>query len=67
MSTASKRAAEWAELAGEVMAILLGALLIRVGWEAFGAMLAFVGALGLVSSSVRMLRGRPQPEPTNTE
>jgi hypothetical protein len=66
MATVSKRAAEWAGLAGEVLAILLGVLLIAWGWEEFGSMLVAIGAIGFVVSSVRLWRGRRQPEPVTS-
>ena len=67
MSTVSKRTAEWAGLAGEVLAALLGVLLIFLGWEELGWILAVIGVLGFVATSVRMWRGRSRPAPASTE
>jgi predicted MFS family arabinose efflux permease len=61
VSTVSKGTTEWAELAGEALAAVLGVLLIALGWEEFGWMLAVIGVLGFVVTSVRMRRGRPRP------
>jgi hypothetical protein len=58
----SKRAQAWAELAGEVAAILLGALIVALGWTDFGMGLMAIGAIGLVITLVRsrwVLLGRP--------
>ena len=44
----SKRAQAWAELAGEVAAILLGALIVALGWTDFGVGLMVIGAIGFV-------------------
>jgi hypothetical protein len=63
MATVSKRTAEWAGLAGEVLAVLLGVLLLAWGWEELGSMLMAIGTIGFVVSSVRLWRGRRQPEP----
>jgi hypothetical protein len=67
VATVSKRAAEWAGLAGEVLAILLGLLIVRWGWEDFGWGLVVFGVIGFVLSSVRLWRGRPQRQPTTAE
>jgi hypothetical protein len=67
VAAVSKRAAEWAGLAGEVLAILLGVWMISWGWEDFGSGLVVIGVVGFVVSSVRLWRGRPQREPTTTE
>jgi hypothetical protein len=66
VTTVSKRAAEWAGLAGEVLAVVLGVLLIAWGWEEFGSMWVAIGTIGFVVSSVRLWRGRRQPEPINS-
>ncbi len=58
----SKRAQAWAELVGEVAAILLGALIVALGWTDFGAGLMVIGAIGFVVTlwrSRRALLGRP--------
>jgi hypothetical protein len=58
----SKRAQAWAELAGEVGAIVLGAVLVAVGWTDFGVGLMAIGAVGFVITLVRsrrVLLGRP--------
>ena len=57
----SKRAQAWAELAGEVGAILLGALIVALGWTDFGVGLMAIGAIGFVITLVRSRRalGRP--------
>ena len=58
----SKRAQAWAELAGEVAAILLGALIVSLGWTDFGVGLMAIGAIGFVITLVRSRRallGRP--------
>lgn len=67
MSTESKSTAQWAELAGEVLAALLGVLLIFLGWEELGWVLAVIGVLGFVVTGVRMWRGRSRPAPASTE
>jgi hypothetical protein len=67
MATVSKRAAEWAGLAGEFLAILLGLLIVQLGWEDFGWGLVAIGVIGFVVSSVRLWRGRPQGQPTSAE
>jgi hypothetical protein len=58
----SKRAAEWAGLVGELLAILLGLAMVWWGWEDFGWGLAVIGAIGFVVSGVRLWRGRGQDE-----
>jgi hypothetical protein len=60
VATASKRAAEWAGLAGEVLAILLGLLMVGWGWEEFGWGLVVIGAIGFVVSGAQLWRGRGQ-------
>jgi hypothetical protein len=58
----SERQKAWAELAGEVGAILLGALIAAVGFEDFGYGLMAIGAIGVVITLVRhrrALAGRP--------
>lgn len=58
----SKRAQAWAELAGEVGAILLGALIVALGWRDLGVGLMAIGAIGFVITLVRsrrVLLGRP--------
>jgi hypothetical protein len=58
----SKRAQALAELAGEVAAIVLGAVLVAIGWPDFGVGLMAIGALGFVITLVRsrrVLLGRP--------
>ena len=53
----SKRAQAWAELAGEVGVILLGALILfALGWT-FGVWLMVFGAIGFVITLVRTRRG----------
>jgi hypothetical protein len=52
---------------GEVLAILLGLLIVRWGWEDFGWGLVVFGVIGFVVSSVRLWRGRPQRQPTTAE
>jgi hypothetical protein len=57
----SKRSQAWAELAGEVGAILLGAFIFFVpGWT-FGVWLMAIGAIGFVITLARSRRalGRP--------
>jgi hypothetical protein len=67
VATVSKRAAEWAGLAGEVLAILLGVLMVLWGWEAFGWGLVAIGAIGSVVSGVQLWRGRGRLEPAIPE
>jgi hypothetical protein len=52
----SKRAQAWAELAGEVAAVVLGAVLVVVGWTEFGVGLMAIGAIGFVVTLVRSWR-----------
>lgn len=52
----SPRARALAELAGEVAAVLLGALIIALGWPDFGVGLMALGAFGLVATLVRSRR-----------
>jgi hypothetical protein len=52
----SKRARAWAELAGEVGAVLLGALIVALGWTDFGVGLMVIGAVGFVITLVRSRR-----------
>ncbi len=60
----SKRAQAWAELVGEVGAILLGALIVALGWTDFGVGLMAIGAIGFVITLVRSwgALGRPADE-----
>jgi hypothetical protein len=60
VATVSKRAAEWAGLAGEVLAIVLGLLMVSWGWEDFGWGLVVIGAIGFVISGAQLWRGRRQ-------
>jgi hypothetical protein len=58
----SKRAQAWAELVGEVGAILLGALVVALGWTDFRVGLMAIGAIGVAITLVRsrrVLLGRP--------
>jgi hypothetical protein len=58
----SKRQKAWAALAGEVSAILLGALIAALGFEDFGYGLMAIGVIGFVITLVRhrrTLAGRP--------
>jgi hypothetical protein len=57
-----KRAQAWAELAGEIAAVLLGAVIVALGWTDFGVGLMAIGAIGFVITLVRsrrVLLGRP--------
>jgi hypothetical protein len=65
VATVSKRAAEWAGLAAEVVAILLGLLIVSWGWEDFGWGLVVIGVIGFVVSSVRLWQGRGRRESTH--
>ena len=56
MKTPSPKAQAWAELVGEVLAILLGVAMIAWGWKGLGETLVIVGSIGLVISLVRLLR-----------
>jgi hypothetical protein len=58
VATVSKRAAEWAALAGEVLAVLLGLLMVWWGWEDFGWGLVVIGSIGFVISAAQLWRGR---------
>ncbi len=49
----SRRARAWAELAGELAAILLGGLIIAMGWKDFGVPLVAIGVIGFVVTLVR--------------
>jgi|GEM_PF-7125116 uncharacterized membrane protein len=61
----SKRAQAWAELAGEVGVILLGALIFfALGWT-FGVWLMVFGAIGFVITLVRSRRGRALGRPAD--
>jgi hypothetical protein len=58
MAQDSRRAQFLAELAGEVLAILLGLWMVfGLGWEEFGPGLVLFGAIGFVVTSVRMWQG----------
>jgi hypothetical protein len=58
----SRRAEFLAQLAGELLAILLGLWMVfGLGWEEFGPGLVLFGTIGLVVTSVRMWKGRGQP------
>jgi uncharacterized membrane protein len=62
MAQVSRRAQFLAELAGEVLAILLGLWMVfGLGWEEFGPGLVLFGAIGFVVTSVRMWKGRGRP------
>jgi hypothetical protein len=67
MSTVSDRAAGWAGLAGEVLAVGLGLSMIWWGWEELGALLVVIGAIGFVVSGVGLWRGRREHEPTSIQ
>jgi hypothetical protein len=54
--TPSPKVQAWAQVAGEVLAILLGAALIAWGWKGFGETLLVVGVIGLVVSLLRLWR-----------
>lgn len=59
MAEVSPRAQLLAELAGEVLAILLGVwMIVGLGWDEFGPVLVVVGAIGLVATIVRAWTGR---------
>jgi hypothetical protein len=49
----SKRAQARAELAGEVAAVVLGAVTAALGWTEFGVGLMAIGAIGFVITLVR--------------
>ena len=48
------------ELVGEVIFILLGVLVIGLGWTTFGETMVAIGVLGLLSWPVRAWRARRQ-------
>lgn len=48
------------ELIGEVIFILLGVLVILLGWTTFGETMVAIGAFGLLSWPVRVWRARRQ-------
>jgi hypothetical protein len=52
----SKRAQTWAELAGEVAAVVLGAVIVALGWTEFGVGLMVIGAIGFVITLMRSWR-----------
>jgi hypothetical protein len=52
----SRRAQALAQVAGEIGAIALGALIVAVGWRDFGVGLVVIGAIGLVVTLVRSRR-----------
>jgi hypothetical protein len=52
----SKKQQELAGIVGEILAILLGLVLIAVGWTGLGEMLVAIGAIGFVISVVRLWR-----------
>jgi hypothetical protein len=54
--TPSKKQQELAGIVGEILAILLGLVLIAVGWTGLGEMLVAIGAIGFVISVVRLWR-----------
>jgi hypothetical protein len=49
----SKRVQAWAELAGEIAAVVLGAVIVALGWTEFGVGLMAIGAIGFVITLVR--------------
>jgi hypothetical protein len=58
----SRRAEFLAQLAGELLAILLGLwMTFGLGWDEFGPGLVLFGAIGFVVTSVRMWKGRGEP------
>jgi hypothetical protein len=52
----SKRAQAWAELAGEIAAVVLGAVIVALGWTEFGVGLMAIGAVGFVITLARWWR-----------
>lgn len=63
----SRRAEFLAQLAGEVLAILLGLWMVfGLGWEEFGPGLVLFGAIGFVVTCVRMWKSRGQPADPST-
>ena len=59
MAQVTKRQQFLAELAGEVLAILLGLWMVfGLGWKEFGPGLVLFGALGFVVTCVRHWRSR---------
>jgi TM2 domain-containing membrane protein YozV len=56
MQTPTKQQQEVAALVGEVLAILLGFVLIALGWTGLGEILVAIGAIGFVISAVRLWR-----------
>ena len=56
MSTPSKKQQELAGIVGEIIAILLGFVLIAVGWTEMGEILVIIGVIGFVISAVRLWR-----------
>jgi hypothetical protein len=48
------------ELVGEVIFVLLGVLVIRLGWTTFGETMVAIGVLGLLSWPVRAWRALRQ-------
>jgi predicted tellurium resistance membrane protein TerC len=52
----SKKQQELAGLVGEILAIVLGFVLIAVGWTGLGEILVAIGAIGFVISAVRLWR-----------
>ena len=48
------------ELVGEVIFLLLGLLIIRLGWTTFGETMVIIGTFGLLSWPVRVWLARRQ-------
>jgi hypothetical protein len=56
MQSLTKKQQELAGIVGEILAILLGFVLMAVGWTGLGEMLVVIGAIGFVVSVVRLWR-----------
>lgn len=56
MQGPTKKQQELAGIVGEILAILLGFVLMAVGWTGLGEMLVAIGAIGFVISVVRLWR-----------
>jgi hypothetical protein len=52
----------WGELIGEVAFILLGVVVVRLGWTTFGETMVAIGIFGLATWPFRFWRARRRPD-----